>query len=84
MGEERYNISRAVLPISIPTIWNILKKYISLQARMVIDEIIENEEADVCRDFRIQPEKYLPHNSPELTTVNKKGKKVWMVHVAAE
>lgn len=45
--------------------------------RPKLEKAIENEEAKTLWDFGIQIDKPLPHNTPNVTTINKKDKNEW-------
>ncbi|KAM6469092.1 uncharacterized protein PHA67_010839 [Liasis olivaceus] len=59
--------------------WNICKRYHLPASKNWWDhktgQVIENEEANMLWDFRIQTDKYLPHNTPDFIIVDKKEKK---------
>ena len=42
--------------------------------------MLQNEEVKILKDFKIQTDKHLAHNIPDLTVVEKK--QVWLIDVA--
>ncbi|XP_062816932.1 uncharacterized protein LOC134293409 [Anolis carolinensis] len=64
--------------------WNLCLKYHLPAAKNWWDhkpaKVLENEHAKILWDFRIQTDKVLEHNTPDMTVVEKK--KVWIIDVA--
>ena len=64
--------------------WNLCKKY-HLHASKKwwqhnIEKVLQNEEVKILWDFKIQTDKHLAHNIPDITVVKKK--QVWLIDVA--
>ena len=64
--------------------WNLCKKY-HLPAsdkwwEHETKKVIQNEEAKILWDFKIQTDKHLAHNIPDITVVEKT--QVWLIDVA--
>ncbi|XP_053156184.1 uncharacterized protein LOC128346682 [Hemicordylus capensis] len=66
--------------------WNICKKYMLPVAKNWWDhkteKVVENEDANILWDFRLQTDKHLPHNTPDTTVVEKKEKQVKITNIA--
>ena len=64
--------------------WNLCKKYHLPAAdkwwEHKIEKVQQNNEAKILWDFKIQTDKHLAHNIPDITVVEKK--QVWLVDVA--
>ena len=64
--------------------WNLCKKYLLPAAEKwwerKIEKVLQNNEAKILWDFKIQTDKHLTHNIPNITVVEKK--QVWLVDVA--
>ena len=64
--------------------WNLCKKYHLPAANKwwehKIEKVLQNNEAKILWDFKIQTDKHLAHNIPDITVVEKK--QVWLVDVA--
>ena len=64
--------------------WNLCKKYHLPAAdkwwEHKIEKVVQNNEAKILRDFKIQTDKHLAHNIPDIIVVEKK--QVWLVDVA--
>ena len=64
--------------------WNLCKKYHLPAAdkwwEHKIEKVLQNNEAKILWDFKIQTDKHLAHNIPDITVVEKK--QVWLVDVA--
>uniref|UniRef100_A0A803THT2 Reverse transcriptase domain-containing protein n=1 Tax=Anolis carolinensis TaxID=28377 RepID=A0A803THT2_ANOCA len=64
--------------------WNVCLKYHLPAAKNWWDhkpaKVLENEQAKILWDFRIQTDKVLEHNTPDITVVEKN--KVWIIDVA--
>ena len=64
--------------------WNICRRYqIPVTQNWwehKAEKIVENEQVKILWDFRIQSDKHLAYNTPDLTIVEKK--QVWIVDVA--
>ena len=64
--------------------WNLCKKYHLPAAEKCwenkIEKVLQNNEAKILWDFKIQTDKHLAHNIPYITVVEKK--QVWLVDVA--
>lgn len=64
--------------------WNLCKRYHLPTCKNwwdhKIDRVLENDEVKILWDFRIQTDKHLAHNTPDLTVVEKK--QVWIIDVA--
>ena len=76
--KERHNKVASML------YWNLCKKY-HLPAfdkwwEHNVEKVLQNEVAKILWDFRIQTDKYLAHNIPDITVVEKK--QVWLIDVA--
>ena len=64
--------------------WNLCKKY-RLPAsekwwKHNVEKVLQNVEAKILWDFKIQIDKHLAHNIPDITVVEKK--QVWLIDVA--
>ena len=64
--------------------WNLCKKY-HLPAsekwwKHNVEKVLQNEEVKIFWDFKIQTDKHLAHNIPDITVVEKK--QVWLNDVA--
>ena len=64
--------------------WNLCKKY-HLPASEKwwehnVEKVLQNEEVKILWDFKIQTNKHLAHNIPDITVVEKK--QVWLIGVA--
>ena len=59
--------------------WNLCKKYHLLAAEIwwehKIEKVLQNNEAKILWDFKIETDKHLAHNIPDITVVEKK--QVW-------
>ncbi|XP_053106345.1 uncharacterized protein LOC128325024 [Hemicordylus capensis] len=67
--------------------WNICKKKYKLPVAKnwwdhTIEKVVENEDAKILWDFRLQTDKHLPHNTPDITVVEKKEKQVKIIDIA--
>ena len=76
--KERHNKVASMLH------WNLCKKY-NLPAadkwwEHKIEKVLQNNEAKILWDFKIQTDKHMAHNIPDITVVEKK--QVWLVDVA--
>ena len=64
--------------------WNICKNYHITTTNNwwehIVDKVVENENVKILWDFRIQTDKILAHNTPDLTVIEKK--KVWLIDIA--
>ena len=64
--------------------WNICKKYGFAASNNwwehQVEKVLENDNAKVLWDFKIQTDKHLPHNIPDITVVE--PKQVWLIDVA--
>ena len=76
--KERHNKVASMLH------WNLCKKYHLPAAdkwwEHKIEKVLQNNEAKILWDFKIQTDKHLAHNIPDITVVEKK--QVWLVDVA--
>jgi hypothetical protein len=76
--KERHNKVASMLH------WNLCKKYHLPAAdkwwEHKIEKVLQNNEAKILWDFKIQTDKHLPHNIPDITVVE--NKQVWLVDVA--
>jgi len=76
--KERHNKVASMLH------WNLCKKYHLPAAEKwwehKVEKVLQNEEAKILWDFKIQTDKHLAHNIPDITVVEKK--QVWLVDVA--
>ena len=45
-----------------------------------VEKVLQNEEVKILWDFKIQTDKHLAHNIPDITVVEKK--QVWLIDVA--
>ena len=76
--KERHN------KIAFKLHWNLRKKYHLPAAdkwcEHKIENVLQNNKAKILWDFKIQTDKHLAHNIPDITVVEKK--QVWLVHVA--
>ena len=76
--KERHNKVASMLH------WNLCKKYHLLAAdkwwEHKIEKVLQNNEAKIIWDFKIQTGKQLAHNIPDIIVVEKK--QVWLVDVA--
>ena len=64
--------------------WNLCEKY-HLPASEKwwehnVEKVLQNEEVKILWDFKIQTDKHLAHNIPDITVVEKK--QVWLIDVA--
>ena len=64
--------------------WNLCKKY-HLPASEKgwehnVEKVLQNEEVKILWNFKIQTDKHLTHNIPDITVVEKK--QVWLIDVA--
>ena len=76
--KERHNKVASMLH------WNLCKKY-HLPAsdkwwEHNVEKVLQNEEVKILWDFKIQTDKHLAHNIPDITVVEKK--QVWLIDVA--
>ncbi|XP_053149009.1 uncharacterized protein LOC128343627 isoform X2 [Hemicordylus capensis] len=66
--------------------WNICKKYKLPVAKNwwdhQIEKVEENEDVKILWGFRLQTDKHLPHNTPDITVVEKKEKQVKIIDIA--
>src|ERR1700755_398072 len=64
--------------------WNICKNYhittTNNRWEHIVDKVVENENVKILWDFRLQTDKILAHNTPDLTVIEKK--KVWLIDIA--
>ena len=64
--------------------WNLCRKYHLPAAEKwwehKIEKVLQNKETKILWDFKIQTDKHLAHNIPDITVVEKK--QVWLVDVA--
>ena len=64
--------------------WNLCKKYHLLASdkwwEHNIEKVLQNEEVNILWDFKIQTDKHLAHNLPDITVVEKK--QMWLIEVA--
>ena len=76
--KERHNKVASMLH------WNLCKKYHLPAAdkwwEHKIEKVLQNNEAKILWDFKIQTDKHLAHNIPDITVVEKK--QIWLVDVA--
>ena len=77
--KERHNKVASMLH------WNLRKKYyLPASAKwwehINVEKVLQNEEVKILWDFRIQTDKHLAHNMPDITVVEKK--QVWLIDVA--
>ena len=64
--------------------WNLCKQYHLPESdkwwEHNVEKVLSNEEVKIIRDFKIQTDKHLAHNIPDITVVEKK--QVWLIDVA--
>ena len=76
--KERHNKVAAMLH------WNICKKFNFPVSKNwwdhKVEKVMESESVKILWDFRIQTDKHLDHNTPDLTVIV--NKKVWIIEVA--
>ena len=62
--------------------WNLCKIYHLLASEKWrernVEKILQNEEAEILYDFKIQTDIHLTHNIPDITVVDKK--QVWLIN----
>lgn len=46
------------------------------------EKVVENEEVEELWDLRIETDKHLPHNTSDITIIDEKEKKAWIVDIA--
>lgn len=76
--KERHNKVASMLH------WNLCKKYHLPAAdkwwEHKVEKVLQNDDVKILWDFKIQTDKHLAHNIPDITVVEKK--QVWLVDVA--
>jgi hypothetical protein len=76
--KERHNKVASMLQ------WNLCRKYNLPTAdkwwEHKVDKVLQKEDVKILWDFKIQTDKHLAHNIPDITVVEKK--QVWMIDVA--
>ena len=64
--------------------WNLCRKYNLPTAdkwwEHKVDKVLQKEDVNILWDFKIQTDKHLAHNIPDITVVDKK--RVWIIDVA--
>ena len=64
--------------------WNLCKNYhlptSEKRWEHNVEKVLQNEAAKIIRDFKIQIDKHLAHNIPDITVIEKK--QVWLIDVA--
>ena len=64
--------------------WNLCKKYHLPTSEKLwehnVEKVLQNEEVKILWDFKIQTDKNLAHNIPDMTVIKKK--QVWLIDVA--
>ena len=64
--------------------WNLCKKYHLTASEKWwehnVEKVLQNEEVKILCDFKIQTDKHLTHNKPDITVVEKK--RLWLIDMA--
>ena len=64
--------------------WNLCKKYDIAAANNwwehEVEKVVESKNIKILWDFKIQTDKHLPYNTPDITVVE--PKQVWLIDVA--
>ena len=66
--------------------WNLCRKYnlptVDKWWEHKVDKVLQKEDVKILWDFKIQTDKHLAHNTPDITVVEKK--RVWIIDVAIQ